>query len=522
MPLTSPPSPQPRAASQELNPPASHAWLMALAVLLWGLLNFLTLDHGHPAGGDFAQYIIHAQNLWQGLPYRHGVFVPQVPFHNYPPGFPSMLAPLLALGGVNLMLLKSLNLVFWPLTCWVLLAIFRRRLGQGIAFYAFLFMLFCPWFFLFKQSVLSDAPFTFLVTAALWALMNWREAGPRQNAWLALFLACALASVLVRSAGVALVGAALLVMVFQRRAWGAAVLTVAVFLVALVAQKALGASTGGYFHLLHGLMDWLGKVALGLPSKLAKVVGFYVPVYRGGYPLVAALEALAALPLLALAAWGWWRRRRRLGGWDGLDAFLVLYLLMILAWPFVEGPRLYAPVAGLLLLYFIEGLQEFFAGRRLPAWLGALGSAKLVLMAGLALNLLNIGLLLDYNGDVANRPADRELYAWVREHAAPGRTYVIDNPRVVALFSGQVGDKYYPDEDWAAMKVRMRARGATWLILRRPEASQGITSARRQYAWLFPSDRAGAGALAKAQADPGLKPVWSNGLYQVYGLVPGG
>jgi 4-amino-4-deoxy-L-arabinose transferase-like glycosyltransferase len=240
---------------------------------------------------------------------------------------------------VNLMLLKSLNLVFWPLYCWVIFVLFRRRLGPGAAFFAFLFMLFCPWFFLFKQSVLSDVPFTFLVTAALWALINWRGGGSRQGAWLTLFLACAFASLMVRSAGVALVGAALLVMVFQRRAWGAAALTVAVFLAAGLLQNALGASTSGYFHLLHDPLGWLSKVALGLPSKLAKVVGFYFPVYRGGHPLIAALEAIVALPLLTVAAWGWWRQRRR-GGWDCLDAFVVLYLLMILAWPFVEGPRL--------------------------------------------------------------------------------------------------------------------------------------------------------------------------------------
>lgn len=491
---------------------------MALAVLLWGIINLFTLDHGHPAGGDFAQYIIHAQNLWHGLPYRNGVFVPQVPFHNYPPGFPAMLIPLLALGGVNLMLLKSLNLLFWPLFCWVLFAIFRQRLGQGMAFCAFLFMLFCPWFFLFKQSVLSDVPFTFLVTAALWALLNWREAGPRQYAWLTLFLACAFASLLVRSAGLALVGAALLVMVFQRRAWGAAALTVAVFLAAGLLQSSLGASTSGYFHLLHDPMGWLSKVVFGLPSKVAKVVGFYFPVYRGGYPLVAAVEALAALPFMAVAAWGWWRRRRRLGGWDALDAFVVLYLLMILAWPFVEGPRLFAPVAGLLLLYFAEGLQEFFAGRRLPAWLGAMGVVQAALLAGLLVNLLNTGLLWRYDGDIVSRPGDRELYAWVSEHAAEGRTYLIDNPRVLALFSGRVGDKYYPGENWASMTARMHARGVWWLVLRRPAAREGITSARQQYAWLFADDQRGKQAMAKAQADPGMSLAWSNRLYRVYRL----
>ena len=327
---------------------------------------------------------------------------------------------------------------------------------------------------------------------------------------------------MVRSAGVALVGAGLLVMVLRRRAWGAALITLAVFLAARGRPEGLGASTGGYFHLLHDPAGWALKLALGLPSKLAKVVGFYFPVYRGGHPLLAGLEALATLPLLALAAWGWWRRRRRLGGWDELDAFLALYLLMILAWPFVEGPRLYAPVAGLLLLYFAEGLEEFFAGRRLPAGLGTLGPAKLILLAGLALNLINLGLLWHYDGDVVNRPGDRELYAWVRQNAAPGRTYVIDTPRVLALFSGRVGDKYYPGEDWAALKARMRQRGLAWLILRRPAARRGITSARQQYAWLFPADHAGAQALAQASADPELTPAWSNRLYQVYGLKNGG
>ena len=498
--------------------PSTRAWLMALAVLLWGLINLFTLDHGHPAGGDFAQYVIHAQNLWQGLPYRHGVFVPQVPFHNYPPGFPAMLVPLLALGGVNLMLLKSLNLVFWPLYCWVLFALFRRRLGLGVAFYAFLFMLFCPWFFLFKHSVFSDIPFTFLVTAALWALINWREGASRQGAWLALFLACAFASLLVRSAGVALVGAALLVMVIERRAWGAAALTVAVFLAAGLVQNSLGASTSGYFHLLHDPVGWFSKVVFGLPSKAAKVVSFYFPVYRGGYPLAAALEAIAALPLLALAAWGWWRRRRRLGGWDALDAFVALYLLMILAWPFVEGPRLYAPVAGLLLLYFAEGAEEFFVGRRLPAWLRVMGVAQTVLLAGLLVNLLNTALLWGYDGDIVNRPGDRELYAWVAEHAIQGDTYLMDTPRVTALFSHRVGDKYYPEEDWSAMKARMRERGVGWLILRRPEATKGITSARQQYTWLFPPKKSGSAATAKAQTDPEFSPAWSNRLYRVYRL----
>jgi len=499
--------------------PLARAWLAAGGVVLFGLIGLLTLHQGHPPGGDFAQYIIHARNLWEGRPYGQGILMPGIFFHNYPPGFPALLAPLLAWDRLNLALLASLNLVFWPLACWALAALARRRLGPELALYLFLFMLLTPWFFSFKQAIVSDVPFTCLVLVALWAFTVWERGGPRRWAWLVLFLASLAASLLVRSAAVALVGAALLVMVLKHRAWGAAGLTVLVALAAVGLQKAMGAGTGGYFVLLHDPMSWLSRVVWGLAPKLAKIVGFFFPVYRGGHALVAGLEALAALPLLAVAAWGWWKRRRRLGDWSVLDAFVALYLLMILTWPFVEGPRLYAPVAGMLVLLFLEGLQEWLqrrprplAGRTTRFWL------SWVLLAGLALNLLNIGLLWDSQADVVARPADRELYAWVRAHAHPGQAYIYPYPRIIALFSGQVGDKYNYKQTLAVQKKRMLRRSVKWLILPRPERAAELPSARRQFSWLFHGSKGEPPAMAEARADPGLYLAWQNHGYRVFGL----
>ena len=495
-------------------------WLALAGLAVFAALNLATLHGGHPAGGDFAQYLIHAGNLLHGRPYDAGILLPQVHFHNYPPGFPLMLAPLLAWGGLDLVLFKGLNLIFWPLACWALAAIVRRRLGSPTDLYFFWFLLFVPWFFLFKQDVLSDVPFTCAVSVALWAFLGWRDNGPRRGAWLSLFLACVFVSLLLRSAGVALVGAALLVMVFQRRAWGAAGLTLATAVLAVVVQKLLAAGTGGYLSMLvDNPAYWLDTVARGLPAKLAKMVAFFIPIYRNGWPLLAALEALALLPLIAAAAWGWWRRRRRLGGWDVLDAYAVLYLLMILTWPFVEGPRFYAPVIGVLLIYFLEGLSEFAARRARPGGRSPAYWVNLALLAGLALNLGNTALLWNFQDDVVLRPADRELYAWVRAHARPGQTYLFSEPRVMALFSGVVGDKYYWNQPLGPQKERMAARGARWLILHRPQAAR--PSAHRQYAWIFLGGGQKQPGLAQAQADPHLTPVWRNQGYEVFALGGG-
>ncbi|MCB2228360.1 MAG: hypothetical protein KQH53_16900 [Desulfarculaceae bacterium] len=492
-------------------------WLALAGLAVFVVINAATLHGGHPAGGDFAQYIIHAKNLLSGQPYDAGIFLPQVHFHNYPPGYPLMLAPLLAWGGLNLVLFKSLNLIFWPLACAALAAIARRRLGSPTDIYFFLFLLFVPWFFLFKQDVLSDVPFTCVASVALWAFLRWQDEGPRRAGWLSLFLACLFVSLLLRSAGVALVGAALLVMVFQRRAWGAAGLTIAAAVAAVLVQKLMAAGTGGYLSmLLNNPAYWLDTVVRGLPAKVAKAVAFFIPVYRSGWPLLAALEALAVLPLIAVSAWGWLRRRRRAGGWDVLDAYLVLYLLMILAWPFVEGPRFYAPAIGILVIYFLEGLSEFAAGRAKPGGRSPAYWVNLALMAGLALNLGNTALLWNYQDDVVLRPADRELYAWVREHALPGETYLFSEPRVMALFTGKVGDKYYWNQPLGPQEERMAARGVRWLILHRPEAARA--SARKQYAWIFLGGGKKQPGLAQAEADPQLRPVWQNRGYKIFAL----
>ncbi|MCF8034401.1 MAG: glycosyltransferase family 39 protein [Desulfarculaceae bacterium] len=484
----------------------------------FALINLLTLHGGHAAGGDFAQYLIHAKNLMAGLPYRSGIFMPGVHFHNYPPGYPVLLIPMLAWGGMNLVLLKLPGLVFWPLSCWALAAIARRRLGRPSDLYVFLFMLFAPWFFLYKQNILSEAPFICALLAAMVAFLRWQEDGRAWNQWLLWFLLLLAASLLLRSAGVALTGAALLVMVFHKRAWGPAILTIAATVGVTVLQKLMSAGTGGYLAMLSDPSLWFSRVALGLPVKLVKLLGFFLPVYRTGHPLLAVLEALAVLALLVPAAWGWWRWRRQKGGWDLLDAFIVLYLVMVLTWPFVEGPRLYAPIAGLLVIYFLEGLREFLAARQRP-WGGKTPQdwLKVVLLAGLVLNLGNTALLWNQQSDMYLRPPDRELYAWVRQHAGPGHTYVYAYPRVMALFSGRVGQKFYPGSPLGPQAASMPAQGIAWLILPRPEAMNRIPSARRQFSWLFFGKSATPQkVLAQAEADPNLEKVWQNQNYEIF------
>ncbi len=477
-------------------PPGARPWVVCLALLLFLALNLWTLNGGHPPGGDFAHYIKHAQNLLSGGAYGSGVFMPGVSAHNYPPGFPLLIAPILAWAGPDLVLLKLPAIFIWPLCAWLWALIARRSLGGKTALWVFLFLLFAPWFFVFKQSVLSDVPFTLLATGGLWAFLHYDQDG-RQAGWLICFLAFMAAALLVRSAGLALWGAALVFLVLRRRAWGAALLTVATGLAVLALQKLMAASTGGYLLLFHDPVFYLTRLGGMLPAKLAKVLGFYFPLFRGGYWLLAGVQAAGGLLLAGVAAWGWLKLRRRQGGWDVIDAFLVLYLLMILLWPFNEGPRFYAPVAGLLLIYFLQGMLNFFDTIWRPQKIAPKALLNYLLVAGLALNLCNTALLFNYSGDACLRPQDRQLHAWVKQNLGPEDHYLYVNPRVLALFSGRLGDKYYWNETLARQRPRLGKNGLDWLILRNLEDQKAVAAAK-QY--------------------PGLKLVWSNEAFSVFKL----
>ena len=82
---------------------ASLLWL-AIALLLIAVWYALTLREGHAWGGDNAMYLLHARNLLSGMPYTDTGYLynpasGRFPV-SYPPVFPLLLAPLVALFGV--------------------------------------------------------------------------------------------------------------------------------------------------------------------------------------------------------------------------------------------------------------------------------------------------------------------------------------------------------------------------------------------------------------------------------------
>jgi len=131
------------------------------------LLSWYGLTEGHDWGGDFSAYIMQAQSIWQGNPsdfIQTNRFMieestnPPGPIA-YPWGFPVLLAPFYAFFGLNMLALKSLNIVCYLIFIISLWLGFRRYHSHFWRVILVCFFALNPFFLHFMNKVISDIPF---------------------------------------------------------------------------------------------------------------------------------------------------------------------------------------------------------------------------------------------------------------------------------------------------------------------------------------------------------------------------
>jgi 4-amino-4-deoxy-L-arabinose transferase-like glycosyltransferase len=139
-----------------------------LCALLIGMFYLATIRDGHVWDDDFSMYIHHAQNLARGEPYADTGYIynPQNPAIGprvYPPGFPLLLAPVVRMFGLDLRPMKILVIGFFVGSLLLTAALFRSVLPAPYVTALVLVVGLNPFFWEFKDHVLSDLPFLFFV-----------------------------------------------------------------------------------------------------------------------------------------------------------------------------------------------------------------------------------------------------------------------------------------------------------------------------------------------------------------------
>jgi hypothetical protein len=149
-----------------------------LFVVILGSSCFLSwnrLTEGHVWDGDFAEYVMQGESVWQG---KISAFLQRNRFAMeestyqvgpvaYPWGFPVLLAPFYAFLGLNMLALRGLNILFYAIFLISLWFGFRRYHSRFWLFILICVFAFNPYFLQVMNGIMSDVAFLVLSTFSI-------------------------------------------------------------------------------------------------------------------------------------------------------------------------------------------------------------------------------------------------------------------------------------------------------------------------------------------------------------------
>jgi hypothetical protein len=363
------PSPQPVAPAKVTPARQWPSWSLPTAIAAVHLIVLLAAyNPAPPTGGDDATYLALARSLLTTGSYRD-IWDPLTPPHvQYPPIFPLILAAGLAAGLTPAFGLKLIIVVFSAVAVGLSVAWIRKVAGAAIGIGVGVILALSPGIATISHAVLSDVPFWAMTMLALLLWQRYQDNvdakgfTSRRDEVLDAALAAG-ATVLAnftRSAGLPLIVAAAIWLVYRRRKTALAVfLAVVVPPILLWWIRAQVLGHGGYvtpFLARNPYDPSAGTIGFAdLPERIARNANYY---FGRGIPISLTGRRWPALtlgiPIVVLAVGGWLRRLRK----PGLpELWVPLYIGLILVWPAAwSSERFIVPLLPILLMYATETL----------------------------------------------------------------------------------------------------------------------------------------------------------------------
>jgi hypothetical protein len=444
-----------------LRPPLS---IVLVVLVIAGTFHFVTIRAGHDWGDDFSMYILHARNLVEGRAYLDTgyIFNPRNPIGptGYPPVFPALLAPVYALWGLDLVAMRGLIVLCFLAALVVLCVLVRPFLPWSYVLALTAILAFNPFFWRFKDHVLSDIPFLFFALLALLLI----ERAPRLTTGVGkqIGLAVLTGAVLYLAYGTRTVGIVLVpVLVLHdllrhRRPALATFLAVGVFVLAAGAQRLLMASGTNYLQMYtFNAAELLrqGEVYLWGPGVLWQGAS----ADRPRRIFIVMVSLLALLGYLLRCA-----QRPR-----ACELFVPLYLLPVLLVRGFQDGRYLIPILPLYLAYALYAVSRGATMLPRPARALALG----LFLAPIAFGYGWYYMRADFGPipDGVEKAETVAFFRYVRDHTEPGAVFVCRKPRALALYGGRPASVYHRQGDAHDLWRYFRDIRASYLVLSPPD-----------------------------------------------------
>ncbi len=354
-------------------------WFELLAALLVFVpLLFLNIRSDHDWGGDFAQYLVQAKNIATCKPMAETFYVYNETYAAlgpaaYPPGFPLLLAPVVALAGYSMPTLNVIISLFLVAIAISTIMLLRRQLSLAAAITVAAVFFYNPNTFEFKSQIMADIPFSLLILIFL--ILSSSASGRNKTKWILAGIVGGFAATM-KTAGIT-VGVAMAVYICIRLVsgllinrsltksakeitgpqWGLFAWLV-VFIVVSNLFSAKGVQGAESYLRIFNLNDLISTLNVSVYSYVEAIrTHFLINPFPGGW-----LGLLVGAAFLTFAVTGFLMAMNKHPGI--IEYFFIVYVIMLLVYPYTHaGFRFLLPLAPILLMYAVRPVAALFQGK---------------------------------------------------------------------------------------------------------------------------------------------------------------
>jgi len=437
--------------------------IVCAIIVITGIFYFSTIREGHPWGDDFSAYISHAKNIVKGIDYKatgyiYNPFYPSFGPRVYPPVFPLLLAPLYKYYGLNLTPMKIENVLIFLLFLLLLYLIFKKELSFTHLAVMLVIIGFNPFFWDFKDNIVSDIPFLFFLYLSLLVISKAHGTnGPKRFNLIYPVLA---GFFIYISYGTRNVGFFLLPCLFIydiikfKKISVFSIISALTFLIFFILQSVFLYADTSY-------SDQFSVKSQVILNNLYAYSCALSDIWANGYNKMFKYLLFAVFSIFSFI--GYAARIKR--GITVFEIFSVLYLTLVIIWPAHQGARFLIPVIPLYIFYVFIGIENFFINQK--------GAQKLIFAitaAAIFVSYIGKYTTLDYGyiREGIGKKETKELFDYIRNNTQKNDIFIFQKPRALALYTGRNASVYHCPSDYRELCKYFKGIKASYLIAGEP------------------------------------------------------
>ncbi len=430
--------------------------ILFIIIALTATIYLISFRPGHKWGGDFSQYIAQAKSISEGYDFP-GKYVGTYGSFIYPWGFPLLLFPIYSFFGINIFAMKVYVSLFYLLSLPLIFLLFKKNLTSIQSLLLVTIFTLNPYFFSFKDNVLSDIPFFFFSLLSVYLI---QEIVINKKIWANKSISYSLIgffifySYLIRSQGILLIPTLLVCQYISNRSFlkqniipyirsnKSEFIPYIVFIILVVViNNTFPKGGSGYYE----------NLSQNLTSTwVIRNIYYYIVLisdFFGNRSIAKVLFGIT-IPFVAL---GIIKNAKK----DYLYLIYVFFtLLLIIFWPYHQGLRFVFSILPFYMYFFFVGLSKTPTSLFIPDKFNPL-NWNLVNVAGVML-ILYSGL---YTGAIYYRhhsnviegpytPESIEMFNYISTNTSAKDIIIFRKPRVMTLYTNRTSlwsnkfDKY--------------------------------------------------------------------------------